>query len=167
LTAPDPGLQPSILLRSAIAAKMQDRLVCSDSGVPVYFIQIGTATRLESDIKRAVSDGFDHLVETTSPPLVNHVTNPLTNERGHRSKHMPLVTRHLIDGAGYVDITCQPKALGSSRWATLKIFTLSTLGQIEKYVMDCVLKAGSHHCAEFRVSAHFHDTAAEFRRPAR
>ena len=48
-----------ILLRSAEMAETQDRLVCSDSGVPVYFIQIGTATRPEGDIKRAVSDGFD------------------------------------------------------------------------------------------------------------
>jgi fumarate hydratase subunit alpha len=135
-----------ILLRSAIAAETQDRLVCSDSGVPVYFIQIGTAARLEGDIKRAVSDGFDHLVETTSPPLLKHVTNPLTNERGHRGKDMPLVTWDLIDGADYVDITCQPKALGSGRWAALEIFTFPTLEQIEKYVMDCVLKAGSQHC---------------------
>ena len=135
-----------ILLRSAIAAETQDRLVCSDSGVPVYFIQIGTATRLEGDIKRAVSDGFDHLVETTSPPLLKHVNNPLTNERGHRGKDMPLVTWDLIDGADYVDITCQPKALGSGRWAALEIFTFPTLEQIEKYVMDCVLKAGSQHC---------------------
>jgi len=135
-----------ILLKSAIAAETQDRLVCSDSGVPVYFIQIGTATRLEGDIKRAISDGFDHLVETTSPPLLKHVNNPLTNERGHRGKDMPLVTWDLIDGADYVDITCQPKALGSGRWAALEIFTFPTLEQIEKYVMDCVLKAGSQHC---------------------
>ena len=71
------------------------------------------------DIKRAVSDGFDRLVETTSPPLLKHVTNPLTNERGHRGKDMPLVTWDLVDGADYVDITCQPKALGSGRWAAL------------------------------------------------
>jgi fumarate hydratase subunit alpha len=135
-----------ILLRSAEMAETQDRLVCSDSGVPVYFIQIGTATRLEGDIKRAISDGFDHLVETTNPPLLKHVNNPLTNERGHRGKDMPLVTWDLIDGADYVDITCQPKALGSGRWAALEIFTFPTLEQIEKYVMDCVLKAGSQHC---------------------
>ncbi|WP_431268027.1 fumarate hydratase [Dankookia sp. P2] len=136
----------SILLKSAIAAETQNRLVCSDSGVPVFFIQIGTATRLEGDIKRAVSDGFDHLVATTNPPLLKHVTNPLTNERGYRGKDMPLVTWDLIDGADYVDITCQPKALGSGRWAALEIFTFPTLEQIEKYVMDCVLKAGSQHC---------------------
>ncbi len=135
-----------ILLRSAEMAETQDRLVCSDSGVPTYTIGIGTAVRLEGDIKRAVSDGFDELVATTSPPLLKHVTNPLTNERSYRGKEMPLVTWDLIDGADYVDITCQPKALGSGRWAAMEIFTFPSLEQIEEYVMQCVLKAGSQHC---------------------
>ena len=48
-----------ILLRSAEMAETQDRLVCSDSGVPTFTIAIGTAVRLEGGIKRAISDGFD------------------------------------------------------------------------------------------------------------
>ena len=59
---------------------------------------------------------------------------------------MPLVSYDLIDGADYVEITCSPKALGSGRWAALEIFSFPTLDVIEKYVMDCVLKAGSQHC---------------------
>ncbi|MBB5695357.1 fumarate hydratase [Muricoccus pecuniae] len=135
-----------ILLRSAEMAETQDRLVCSDSGVPNYVIGIGTGVPLEGDIKRAVSDGFDELVATTNPPLLKHVTNPLTNERSYRGKEMPLVTWDLIDGVDYADITCQPKALGSGRWAAMEIFTFPTLEMIERYVMECVLKAGSQHC---------------------
>ncbi|MBR0663818.1 fumarate hydratase [Roseomonas hellenica] len=135
-----------ILLQSAIAAETRDRLVCSDSGVPTYVIAIGTGVRLEGDIKRAVADGFEELVATTNPPLLKHVTNPLTNERGYRGKDMPLITWDVIDGAEHVEITCQPKALGSGRWAALEIFTFPTLEQIERYVMECVLKAGSQHC---------------------
>jgi fumarate hydratase subunit alpha len=135
-----------ILLKSAMAAETQDRLVCSDSGVPVYSIKIGTRVRLEGDIKRAIADGFDELVATSNPPLLKHVNNPLTNERGYRGKDMPLTTWDLLDGADYVDIICQPKALGSGRWAALEIFTFPTLEQIEKYVMDVVIRAGSQHC---------------------
>jgi len=135
-----------ILLKSARAAETQDRLVCSDSGVPVYSIKIGTGVRLEGDIKRAISDGFDELIATSNPPLLKHVTNPLTNERGYRGKDMPLITWDVMDGADYVDITCQPKALGSGRWAALEIFTFPSLEQIEKYIMDVVIRAGSQHC---------------------
>ncbi|AZG11023.1 fumarate hydratase [Pigmentiphaga sp. H8] len=135
-----------IMLQSADAAEARQHFVCSDSGVPVYFVGIGTGARLEGDIKRAFADGFDDLVATIQPPLLAHVTNPLTNERGYKGKDMPIVTFDLIDGADYVDITCSPKALGSGRWAALEIFTFPSLETIERYVMEVILKAGSQHC---------------------
>jgi fumarate hydratase subunit alpha len=136
----------ALMLRSAQRAEATDRHVCSDAGVPVYFIKIGTAARLEGDIRKAISDGFDHLVATIDPPILKHVTNPLTRERGYKGKDMPIVSFDLVDGADYIEITCSPKALGSGRWAALEIFSFPELDVIEKYVMDCVLKAGSQHC---------------------
>jgi fumarate hydratase subunit alpha len=136
----------ALMLRSAQRAETTDRHVCSDAGVPVYFIKIGTAARLEGDIRKAISDGFDHLVATIDPPILKHVTNPLTRERGYKGKDMPIVSFDLVDGADYIEITCSPKALGSGRWAALEIFSFPELDVIEKYVMDCVLKAGSQHC---------------------
>jgi fumarate hydratase subunit alpha len=136
----------ALMLKSAQAAESSSRHVCSDAGIPVYFIRIGTAARLEGNIAQAISDGFDHLVATIDPPILKHVTNPLTNERGYKGKDMPHVSYDLVDGADYVEITCAPKALGSGRWAALEIFSFPTLDVIEKYVMECVLKAGSQHC---------------------
>ena len=136
----------AMMLHGAQVAQDTDRHVCSDAGVPVYFVKIGTAARIEGNIKQAMSDGFDHLVATIQPPILKHVTNPLTQERSYKGKDMPMVSYDLIDGADYVEITCQPKALGSGRWAALEIFSFPDLATIEKYVMDCVLKAGSQHC---------------------
>ena len=42
----------ALMLRSAQNAETTDRHVCSDAGVPVYFIKIGTAARLEGDIRK-------------------------------------------------------------------------------------------------------------------
>src|SRR4029453_7010828 len=112
----------------------------------VYFVKIGTAAQLDGNIKQAISDGFDHLVATIDPPILKHVTNPLTQERGYKGKDMPLVSYDLIDGADYLEITCSPKALGSGRWAALEIFSFPTPAEIEKYVLECVLKAGSQDC---------------------
>ena len=136
----------SFMLRSAEKAETEQRLVCSDSGVPVYVVAIGSAVQMQGDLKRAIRDGFAELVETIKPPILKHVTNPLTNERGYAGKDMPIITWDLVDGADYVDITCSPKALGSGRWAALEIFTYPSLETIESYVMDCVMKAGSQHC---------------------
>jgi fumarate hydratase subunit alpha len=135
-----------MMLGSARKAEAEQRYVCSDAGVPVYHVTIGTAARLEGDIKAAISDGFDELVAAISPPLLKHVTNPLTNERGYKGRDMPLVTWDVAGGADWVEILCQPKALGSGRWAALETFSFPSLAEIEAYVMKVVLQAGSQHC---------------------
>ena len=135
------------MIKSASTAERENRFVCSDSGIPVYFVKIGTRVRFEGDIKRALTDGFAELARTIDPPLLEHVTNPLTLERGHKGKDMPIVTWDLIEGEeDYVEITCSPKALGSGRWAALQIFSFPSLDTIEKYIMDCVIPAGSQAC---------------------
>jgi len=135
-----------VMLQSAEAAERKNHFVCSDAGVPVYFIRVGSRAQFEGDVKRAIVDGFDELVQTISPPLLEHVTNPLTGERGYKGKDMPLVTWEMIDGADYIDITCSPKALGSGRWAALEIFSFPSLETIEQYIMEVVLRAGPQHC---------------------
>ncbi len=135
-----------MMLGSANRAEQEDRFVCSDAGVPVYHVTIGTAARLEGDIKAAISDGFDELVARINPPLLKHVTNPLTNERGYKGKDMPLVTWDVAGGADWVEMLCQPKALGSGRWAALETFSFPSLADIEAYVMRVVMQAGSQHC---------------------
>ncbi|HEY9279549.1 MAG TPA: fumarate hydratase [Eoetvoesiella sp.] len=135
-----------IMLESAKAAQEHNHFVCSDSGVPVYFIEVGTDVRLPSRFQAAITDGFADLVKTIDPPLLTHVTNPLTNERGYEGKGMPIVSYDLVDGADYIDITCSPKALGSGRWAALEIFSFPNHETIEKFVLDTVLKAGSQPC---------------------
>lgn len=136
----------TMMRRSAEVAETSGRYVCSDSGVPVYVVKLGTAARLEGDIKQAIADGFAQLVATIDPPILMHVTNPLTLERGYTGKDMPLVTWDVIGGADYIDMTCSPKALGSGRWAALRIFSFPKLDVIERYIMECVLEAGSQHC---------------------
>jgi fumarate hydratase subunit alpha len=133
-------------LRSAELAGEREHYVCSDAGVPVYLIKVGTQVRFSGPVSRAIKDAFADLVETIDPPLLQHVTNPLTNERGYAGKDMPLVTWEMVDDCDYVEMVCQPKALGSGRWAALEILSYPTLAQIEEYVVDVIIRAGSQHC---------------------
>ena len=136
------GLQ----LESANLAEKQDCFVCSDSGVPTYFVKIGSRADLACDFKAAIRAGYETLVETIDPPLLKHVTNPLTLERSHLGKDIPLVTYDVESGADYVEMVCSPKALGSGRWAALELFTFPSLEQIETFILDVAIKAGAQHC---------------------
>lgn len=135
-----------IMLKSADAAERSQHFVCSDAGVPVYFVRVGAQAQFAGNVRQAIVDGFAELVKTIQPPLLPHVTNPLTLERGYSGKGMPIVTFDIVDDCDYVDITCSPKALGSGRWAALEIFSFPDLHTIEKFVLDTVIKAGSQPC---------------------
>ena len=135
-----------IMLDSAQAAEQKNQFVCSDSGVPVYLVRIGSRVQFAGSVKQAIRDGFRELAQTIQPPLLQHVTNPLTLERSTEAHDMPIITFDVIDDVDYVEIICSPKALGSGRWAALEIFSFPSLAVIEQYVMEVVLKAGSQAC---------------------
>lgn len=136
----------TIMLRSAQAAEQQDHLVCSDVGIPVYAIKIGTRARIEGALRQAVVDGFAHLAATIRPPILRMVTNPLTHQRSHAGKDVPIMSFDVIDDADYLEIVCAPKAMGSGRWEALETFVYPSLETIERYVLDVVIKAGSQPC---------------------
>lgn len=136
----------NIMLKSAEAAASSRHFVCSDAGVPVFFMRVGAQARFAGNVRAAITEGFAQLVESIQPPLLPHVTNPLTLERGYHGKGMPIVTFDMVDNCDYADITCSPKALGSGRWAALEIFSFPDLATIEKFVLDTVIKAGSQPC---------------------
>ncbi|HSW05804.1 fumarate hydratase, partial [Aquabacterium sp.] len=103
----------AIMVDSAQAAESSGGLVCSDIGIPVYSLKVGTRVRFDGPVKQAIVDGFALLAARIDPPILKMVTNPLTHERSHSGKDIPIVTVDLIDDADYVEITCAPKAMGT------------------------------------------------------
>lgn len=136
----------AIMLESANAARASGQFICSDAGVPVYFVRVGSQARFEGNVRQAITEGFAELVASIRPPLLPHVTHPLTLERGYAGRGMPIVTFDMVDDCDFVDITCSPKALGSGRWAALEIFSFPDLATIERFVLDTVIRAGSQPC---------------------
>lgn len=136
----------SIMLESADGARRNGTLVCSDVGIPTYSIKIGTRVQFDGPVRAAIREGFAELAANISPPILKMVTNPLTHERSYAGKDMPIVSFDVIDDADYVDIVCAPKAMGTGRWEAIDAFVYPTLEQIERFVLDTMLRAGSQPC---------------------
>jgi fumarate hydratase subunit alpha len=134
------------MLKSAEAAEEKNWLMCSDSGIPVYFVKVGTGVMIDADIKDAITRGFEDLVRTMMPPLLPHVTDPLTLERSYSGKDVPVLSFDLIPHADYIELTCSPKGLGSGRWAALQVFGFPSIDTMEKYILECVVNAGIQSC---------------------
>jgi fumarate hydratase subunit alpha len=136
----------TIMLKSADAAQSSSGLVCSDVGIPTYSLKVGTRVQFEGPVRQAIVDGFARVVERIQPPILKMVTDPLTHRRSHAGKDIPIVSVDLVDDADYVEIACAPKAMGTGRWEAAENFVYPTLEQIERYVLDVVVKAGSQAC---------------------
>ena len=136
----------TIMLQSADAARDDNKLVCTDVGIPTYSIKIGTRVQFTGPVRQAIVDGFAELAAHIDPPILKMVTNPLTHERSFAGKDMPLVSFDVIDGADYMDIVCSPKAMGTGRWEAIEAFVYPTHEVIEKFVLDVVMRAGSQPC---------------------
>jgi fumarate hydratase subunit alpha len=135
-----------IMLQSADTAQQGDELVCTDVGIPVYSIKVGTRVQFSGSVRRAITEGFAELAENMNPPILKMVTNPLTHARSFAGKDMPLVSFDMIDDADYIEIVCAPKAMGTGRWEAIDAFVYPTHEQIERFVLDTVVRAGSQPC---------------------
>ena len=157
------------MLKSAEAAEGKNWLLCSDSGIPVYFVKVGTGVRIEADIKDAIARGFEDLVRNMTPPLLPHITDPLTLKRSYAGKDVPVLSFDLFHRAEYVELTCSPKGLGSGRWAALQVFSFPSIETMENYVLECVVNAGSQSCPPVIVGVGIggtFDTAAKMAKEA-
>jgi fumarate hydratase subunit alpha len=136
----------TLMLQSADTAQRTGGLVCSDVGIPTYSVKIGTRVRFEGPVRQAIVDGFARMAARSDPPILKMVTHPLTHERSHAGKDMPIVTFDVIDDADYVEISCAPKAMGTGRWEATTTFVYPQAQEIEAYVLDTVLTSGSQAC---------------------
>lgn len=136
----------ALMIESADSAAAQDSLVCSDVGIPTYSLKIGTRVQFEGPVRAAIQAGFAELAARIDPPILKMVTHPLTHARSYEGKDMPLLSFDVIDGADYLDIICSPKAMGTGRWEAIDAFVYPTLEQIETFVLDTVVRAGSQPC---------------------
>jgi len=136
----------AIMLESAEAAESAGTLVCSDVGIPTYSVKIGSRVTFDGPVRQAIVDGFADLARRIDPPILKMVTNPLTHQRGYEGRGIPVVSFDVIDDADYVDIICAPKAMGTGRWEALDTFVYPTLEQIDNFVLQTVLRAGSQPC---------------------
>lgn len=136
----------TIMLESADAAERRSSLVCTDVGIPVYSLKVGTRVRFEGPVRQAIVDGFADLVARIDPPILKMVTHPLTHERGHRGKDIPIVSVDLVDEADHLEIACAPKAMGTGRWEAMRTFVYPAVHEVERFVLDTVVQAGSQAC---------------------
>ncbi|MDI9645465.1 MAG: fumarate hydratase [Archaeoglobales archaeon] len=133
------------ILRNVEAAKKLNVPMCQDTGIPVFFVEIGRELKLDFDIKEAIAEGVR--VATKEIPLRPNAVHPLTRENSNDNTGMniPPVDVTLTEG-DKLKITVLPKGAGSENLSVLKMMLPTEVKKIERFIIETVAAAGGKPC---------------------
>jgi fumarate hydratase subunit alpha/L(+)-tartrate dehydratase alpha subunit len=136
------------MVANIAVAEERDNLLCQDTGVPIYNIEIGSGVDLDGyALKAAIRRGCERA--TREHPLRSSVVHPLTraNEQSSCGVDVPVIHIDFIDAPQTLRITMIPKGSGSENNSFLKMaIPAEGVDAIKTFVIDCVLAAGGKTC---------------------
>ena len=129
-------------------AEARDNLLCQDTGVPIYNVEIGRGVDVDGQaLKAAIRRGCERA--TREYPLRSSVVHPLTRRNEHTSCgiEVPVIHVDFVDAAETLRVTMIPKGSGSENNSFLKMaIPAEGVDAIKTFVVDCVLAAGGKTC---------------------
>ena len=142
-SSPTGRLILELLLENSRIAR-RDRLpICQDTGIDVFFVEIGRSISIDGDLIHAINKGVAS--GTRKGYLRCSVCDPLT--RKNTGDNTPAVVHVELTGGEGLVIDCLPKGCGSENMGALFMLPPSAgVDGIVKAVVDTVLKAGPNPC---------------------
>jgi len=138
-------LQFECMLKNLELAKKLGAPICQDTGVLIFFMELGTDLKLDFDpiaaLKRAVKEA------TLSIPLRANIVDPLSrvNTKTNVGEGMPAAHLELVCSKR-LRIDLLLKGAGAENWSRLYMLRPSDGGAIERAVLLTVGEAGGQPC---------------------
>ncbi|RZN39422.1 MAG: fumarate hydratase [Methanophagales archaeon ANME-1-THS] len=142
-------VQLRAMLENVRLAEELQRPLCQDTGLPLFFVKLGTGISNLRDIERGIREGVKEA--TAIIPLRPNVVDALTRKGGdaNTGDKIPSIEYTIADLDG-VEILAVPKGGGSEN---VSVFTMlapepeeETTKEIERFVLEAVLKASGKPC---------------------
>lgn len=133
------------IIDNARVAKKERLAICQDTGMVVVHIDIGQDVILKGgDLKKAIDEGVGEAYEKgyLRKSVVDH---PLI--RNNTKTNTPSIIFIDIVEGDKIYISVSPKGFGSENKSMIKMFKpTAPIGEIKKFVLDVVEKAGPDAC---------------------
>src|SRR5216110_1621121 len=101
-------------LKSIELGRSKDMMVCQDTGIPIYWVEIGGNLRLDgARLTQAITRGTERA--TREHPLRSSIVSPLKRENRQTStgERIPIIHYDFVPGSNELDILFMPKGSGS------------------------------------------------------
>ncbi|WP_406657841.1 fumarate hydratase [Methanolobus sp. ZRKC2] len=144
-SSPVAKAQLEAILKNIEIARKNGIPVCQDTGILIFFVEIGREARLEFNLEDAIVEGVRQATE--SIPLRPNAVDPLSrhNSSNNTGDGIPDIKYELRDGKG-IRITVAPKGAGSENMSSLKMLNPTETGDIKRFILETVLNAGGKPC---------------------
>ena len=137
--------QMEAILKNIEIAGKKETPICQDTGIFIFFVEIGRNLRLDFDLEGAIRDGCSKATKTV--PLRPNVVDPLTrhNTKNNLGDGLPEINYSFVPGNS-LKITVAPKGAGSENMSALKMFTPTEIPKIKEFIVKTVMDAGGKPC---------------------
>lgn len=137
----------STILKNITVSDENKLLICQDTGIPVYFVKIGSSVRLDGyRLEQAIRKGTERA--TLEHPLRSSIVHPITriNNGNNLGYRVPVIHWEFVEGDS-VEILMLPKGSGSENMSYMKtLIPAEGLKGVKKFILDCVFESGANPC---------------------
>jgi fumarate hydratase subunit alpha len=144
-SSPIAKAQLEAILKNLDIAKKKSVPICQDTGIFIFFVEIGREICLNFDLEGAIRDGCAKA--TACVPLRPNVVDPLTrhNTKNNLGDGLPEINYTFAAGKS-LKITAAPKGAGSENMSAIKMLLPTDIPKIKEFVVKTVLDAGGKPC---------------------
>lgn len=132
-----------IILKNIKLAREKNFLICQDTGMPRYFVRVGSEANIKGDIEKAIRKGTEKI--TKSIPLIAHTVHPLTrfNPGTNVGLRAPVIHFEIEPSCKYLEITAAPVSAIEDRCAVKVFDVVEGKEAIKRFVINTIAKAGT------------------------
>jgi len=144
------------IIKNASLAKKEGLAICQDTGLPCIFVELGDNLKIVGNLKTAINQGVE--IGYKKGYLRNSiVAEPLLRKR---AGFKPVVIHFNLVKGSNLKLTVLPKGFGCENKSRLKMFfPTDDIGQIKKFIIDCVKQAGPDACPPYIIGVGIGGTA--------
>ncbi len=137
--------QLQAILKNIELAKNHGVPMCQDTGIQIFFVELGTEFQPEFDLEAAIREAV--VLATGEIPLRPNAVDPLTrkNSGDNTGAGIPDIHWKLVPGK-QLRVTVAPKGAGSENMSALKMLNPTEVGSIKNFVLETVINAGGMPC---------------------
>jgi fumarate hydratase subunit alpha len=136
------------ILRNIEIASSRELLICQDTGLPIFFVKIGSRFSVDgARIAAALENGARRA--TLEHPFRGSSTHPLIRKNPQTSvgKGLPIIHWEFDEESDVLDILMVPKGSGSENMSAMNMFIPADgVRAVKKFVIDTVVKSGGNPC---------------------